>query len=113
MRKRFPFSTAEVLALLGYFVDPNRSGVYIQCPFCKSRNKPLHFELTTSRYRCNKNPNHYGNILTFYRDLEGCENNKEAYKEILDRLNIYDVSKPREIIIPETKKEIPQLLSKE
>lgn len=83
----FPFRTEDVLALLGYSVG-NRSSVYIQCPFCHSRNKPLNFVLETSQYRCNKNPDHHGNILTFYRDLEGCSDNKEAYREICKRLNI-------------------------
>lgn len=108
----FPFTTAEVLSLLGYTIDSYKSGVYIQCPFCRSKNKPLHFELMTSKYRCNKNPEHYGNILTFYREIEGCKDNKEAYKEILKRLNINDVSNTREVILPKTNKEIQQDLDK-
>lgn len=87
MKSSFPFRTEDVLALLGYSTG-NRSSLYIQCPFCKSRKKPLHFDMATSVYRCNKNPEHHGNILTFYRDLSGCEDNKEAYREICQRLGI-------------------------
>lgn len=83
----FPFRTEDVLSLLGYQVR-STNGVYIQCPFCKSRNKPLHFELASSVFRCNKNPDHHGNILTFYRDLQGLNDNKEAYREICERLRI-------------------------
>jgi len=82
----FPFRTEDVLTLLGYTVSENRSSIYIQCPFCKSKGKPLNIELKSSFYRCCKNPDHKGNILTFYKELTGCENNKAAYKEILSRL---------------------------
>lgn len=88
MGSGFPFRTEDVLALLGYACAGNRSSVYIRCPFCHSKNKPLNFDLATSKYRCNKNPDHHGNILTFYRDLEGCDDSKEAYREICERLRI-------------------------
>lgn len=87
----FPFSTEEVLNLLGYSSN-NRSSIYIQCPFCKSSNKPLNIDMKTSMYRCNKNPEHKGNILTFYKELSGCTSNKEAYHEILKRLQIEDIT---------------------
>lgn len=98
----FPFSTEEVLNLMGYPTG-NKESIYIQCPFCKSRKKPLNVNLKTSLYRCNKNPDHKGNILTFYKEVMGCQSNKEAYHEITDRLNIKDKSYIPKIEIEECK----------
>lgn len=86
-----PFRTEDVLNLMGYQVNPNRKSVYIKCPFCKSSNKPLNVDLRSSFYRCNKNPQHAGNILSFYADYFGMTN-KEAYRDIIQKLNISDAA---------------------
>lgn len=83
----FPFNSAEVLGLLGYSTG-NKNSVYIKCPFCRSKNKPLNINLENGVYRCNKNPEHHGNILTFYRDLMGMADNKTAYADICEKLKI-------------------------
>lgn len=79
----FPFTTQEVLGLLGISAPSNG---YIKCPYCMSSGKPLHWKYSTSQFRCNKNPEHYGNILTFYRDMAGLSDCKEALKDICERL---------------------------
>lgn len=83
----YPFKTEDVLNLLGYSIDSNRASVDIQCPFCKSTKKKLNFDLRSSFYRCNKNPQHHGNILTFYANCLGISN-KEAYREITEKLKL-------------------------
>ena len=104
MRENFPFRTEDVLGLLGYSTG-NKDSLYIQCPFCRSRKKPLHFDMRTSVYRCNKNPEHHGNILTFYRDLAGCEDNKAAYREICQRLGMDTHTYQKQTFSDEEKKE--------
>lgn len=79
----FPFTTQEALGLLSI---PAPSNGYIKCPYCMSSGKPLHWEYETTRFRCNKNPEHHGNILTFYRDMTGLPDCKEAFKDICNRL---------------------------
>lgn len=80
----FPFTTQEALGLLGISAPSNG---YIKCPYCMSSNRPLHFKYETSQFRCNKNSKHFGNILTFYKDMAGLKDTKEAFRDICDRLH--------------------------
>jgi len=86
----FPFETRDALTLMGYHVPSGKDNIYIPCPYCMGKKKTLNFNLSKNVFRCNKNDEHYGNILTFYRDQMGLPNNKEAYKQIMERLQMGD-----------------------
>lgn len=99
----YPFTPAEVLTLMGYPVQENRASVYLQCPWCMSKHKPLNVNLKNGMYRCNKNDEHKGNVLSFYAKLNNMDN-KTAYKEICERLRINDTSSKRApVMIPKEK----------
>lgn len=95
-----PFETEDALRYLGIEMPKNR---YMRCPFCNSRKgKPLNWNYEKAVYRCNKNPMHNGNILTFtveYTQLMGIPNapkdTKEAYKYLLNGLNMGDAPLPK------------------
>jgi hypothetical protein len=86
----FPFETRDVLTLMGYHVPSGKDSIYIPCPYCMGKKKSLNFKLSKNVFRCNKNDDHHGNILTFYRDQMGLSDNKEAYRQIMDRLQMGD-----------------------
>ena len=99
----YPFTPAEVLSLMGYSVQANRASVYLQCPWCMSKNKPLNVNLSNGMYRCNKNDEHKGNVLSFYAKINNLDN-KEAYHEICERLRVFDTHIQRApVIVPEKK----------
>lgn len=97
----YPFTPAEVLSLMGYSVQANRASVYLQCPWCMSKNKPLNVNLSNGMYRCNKNDEHKGNVLSFYAKINNMDN-KAAYKEICERLRVYDTSIQRAPVVIST-----------
>lgn len=86
----FPFKTEDVLTLMGYHVPSGKDNIYIPCPYCMGKKKSLNFKLQKNVFRCNKNDDHHGNILTFYRDQMGLSDTKEAYRQIMERLQMGD-----------------------
>lgn len=86
----YPFRTEDVLTMMGYHIPSGKDNVDLPCPYCMGKKKSLHFNLGRSVFRCNKNDEHHGNILTFYRDQMGLSSTKEAYKDIMNRLKMGD-----------------------
>lgn len=91
----WPFSTREVLELLGYSIPTNNTHIYIQCPYCHDKKKHLNINLVKNKYRCNL-CGESGNTLQFYRDLVGLHDCKEAYWDIMEHLNLK--TEPREVL---------------
>ncbi len=83
----WPFSTRQVLELLGYNIPTNNTHIYIQCPYCHDKKKHMNINLIKNKYRCNL-CGESGNTLQFYRDLTGLHDCKEAYWDIMEHLNL-------------------------
>lgn len=107
----FPFRTEEVLRLMGYQVPSGRDNIYLPCPYCMGKKKSLNFKLEKNVFRCNKNDEHHGNILTFYRDQMGLQDTKAAYRDIMDRLQMGDKPSVVKASVSEEKDEQPKMAS--
>ena len=83
-----PFSPRDVLNLLGIY--PNKEGGEFQCncPFHKDNGKHLSINLSKGTFKCwSSSCNERGGIIQFYSKITG-KTSKEAYKDILNKLNI-------------------------
>lgn len=76
-----PFSLAEVLDLCGERNIKNEKRAV--CPFCGA--KGMFYNLKRNTFHC-FTCDAAGGTLSFYRDLNGLQNNNEARKEIMKRL---------------------------
>lgn len=83
----WPFSTREVLELLGFFPKSQSESIDIACPYCDDKSKHLNFNLKKNQFRCNR-CGAFGNTLQFYQYMAGLNNCKEAYWDIMHRLNL-------------------------
>lgn len=96
---------AEALDMLGFAYPHGKQSFDIECPFCSSQHsnkrKTMNVNLAKgeggvfSCLRCNTQ----GHVITFWREVKGLSNNKEAAKDIQKGIsgNIAPVKKKRKV----------------
>ena len=98
----WPFTTREVLELLGFFSKSSSESFDIPCPYCDDKGKHLNFNMKKNQFRCNR-CGAFGNTLQFYQYMLGLNNCKEAYWDIMRRMNL-DTQEP--IVIKNRSKKV-------
>lgn len=87
---RNDYGIADVLQLLGIPFDMPTSGrreVRIKCPYCGTKDFSVNLERSTWHcYHCGKDQDIGGGMFPLYADIRGLRDNKEAKKEIEERL---------------------------
>ena len=104
---KYPFSIVDAVKL----IDPNvREGseLKLYCPVCQDHKKRLYVNASTGKAYCH-NCGFSGNVVELYRQAYGLSEWIDAFKEILDRLNLRTLDfKKYEVINKYTHKE-PEL----
>lgn len=88
-----PFTPEQVIYLLGLRATPRGDEYKVICPIhgCKDKSGAMYINKKTGKVHCFK-CGFGGDVCTLYAEINGLDN-KEAYYEILEKLNMNQVPK--------------------